>query len=66
MWRMLKMETHTLSDVIQSVGLLEQTVDKLTKSSEKMATNLGWVKHLLMAILVALVIGIAVSLIAHH
>jgi len=64
--RMLKMETHTLSDVIQSVGLLEQTVEKLTKSSEKMATDMGWVKNLLLAILVALVIGISISLITHH
>jgi len=57
--RMLKMETHTLSDVIQSVGLLEQTVGRLTASSEKMAHDMSWVKNLLFAILIALVVGIA-------
>ena len=56
--RMLKMEAYTLSDVIHSVGLLEETVNKLTKTSEKMATDLGWVKNLLFAILIALIIGI--------
>ncbi len=56
--RMLKMEAYTLSDVIQSVSLLEQTVNKLTKTSEQMATDLGWVKKLLFAILIALIIGI--------
>ena len=35
------MEAYTLSDVIQSVGLLEQTVTKLTATSERMALDLG-------------------------
>jgi dCTP deaminase len=61
--RMLKMETHTLSDVIQSVGLLEQTVGKLTTASEKMATDLGWIKNLLLAILVAMVVSVFGNLI---
>jgi len=61
--RMLKMETHTLSDVIQSVGLLEQTVTKLTSASEKMATNLDWIKGLLFAILISMVIGIIAGIV---
>jgi dCTP deaminase len=56
--RMLKMEAYTLSDVIQSVSLLEQTVNKLTKTSEQMALDLGWVKKLLFAILIALIVGL--------
>jgi len=60
--RMLKMETHTLSDVIQSVGILEQTVGKLTATSEKMATHLEWIKGLLFAILIAMVVGMVVGI----
>ena len=63
--RMLKMETHTLSDVIQSVGILESTVGKLTKTSEKMATDIGWIKLLLFAILFAMIAGIAVQMLSH-
>ena len=61
--RMLKMEAYTLSDVIQSVSLLEQTVNKLTKTSEQMAQDLGWVKKLLFAILIALIIGLGQGII---
>lgn len=61
--RMLKMEAYTLSDVIQSVGLLEQTVNKLTTTSERMATDIGWIKRLLFAILIALAVGIGAGLI---
>ncbi|MBI4463561.1 MAG: dCTP deaminase [Acidobacteria bacterium] len=61
--RMLRMEAYTLSDVIRSVGLLEETVNTLTKTSEKMANDLGWVKNLLFAILIALIIGIGQGLI---
>lgn len=60
--RMLKMEAYTLSDVIQSVGLLEQTVNKLTRTSEQMAGDIGWVKKLLFAILIALIIGVGQQL----
>jgi dCTP deaminase len=63
--RMLKMESYTLSDVITSVGLLEKTVNKLTETSERMATDLGWVKKLLFAILIALMIGVGSQLISH-
>jgi len=61
--RMLKMEAYTLSDVIHSVGLLEDTVGKLTKTTEKMSNDLGWVKNLLFAILIALIIGLAQGLV---
>ncbi|MBI2818613.1 MAG: hypothetical protein HYX73_01420, partial [Acidobacteria bacterium] len=61
--RMLKMEAYTLSDVIRSVGLLEDTVDKLTKTTEKMSTDLGWVRNLLFAILIALIIGLGQGLV---
>jgi len=63
--RMLKMETHTLSDVIQSVGILENTVERLTKNTDRMATNLGWIKGLLFAILFAMVVGIIAPIISH-
>jgi len=63
--RMLKMETHTLSDVIQSVGILEDAVGKLTTTSERMATDIGWIKGLLFAILIAMVGGIAVQIMSH-
>jgi dCTP deaminase len=56
--RMLKMEAYTLSDVIQSVGLLEKTVNSLTRTSERMATDISWVKRLLFAILIALIVGV--------
>ena len=64
--RMLKMETHTLSDVIQSVGLLEETVGKLTKTNEQMATHLEWIKGLLFAILMAMIVGVAIELMSHY
>jgi hypothetical protein len=56
--RVLKMEAYTLSDVIQPVGLLEQTVQKLTETSIKLANDfevarndLGWIETLPLAIL---------------
>ena len=61
--RMIKMEAYTLSDVISSVGLLEQTVNKLTKNSEQMASDIGWVKKLLFAILIALIVGVGQQLV---
>lgn len=68
--RMLKMEAYTLSDIIQSVGLLEGTVQKLTQNTDKLAkdfeiakNDLGWIKTLLIAILVALVVGVGQQLI---
>jgi len=63
--RMLKMEAYTLSDVIQSVGILEHTVNKLTRTSEQMAADLGWVKKLLFAILIALIVGVGGQFVSH-
>jgi dCTP deaminase len=63
--RMLKMESYSVSDLITSVGLLQQTVDKLTRTNERMATGLGWVKNLLFAIFIAIVIGVAAQIIGH-
>jgi dCTP deaminase len=63
--RMLKMESYTLSDVITSVGVVEQTVNKLTQTSERMATDFGWVKKLLFAIFLVIVAGLAVQVIGH-
>jgi dCTP deaminase len=67
--RMMKMEAYTLSDVIQSVGLLGETVQKLTQTSEKLSrdfevakNDLGWIKTLLIAILIALVVGVGQQL----
>ena len=57
------MESYTLSDVIHSVGLLEDTVGKLTKTTEKMSNDLGWVRNLLFAILIALIIGLGQGLV---
>lgn len=45
-----------------SVGTLEDTVDKLTSKTTQMATDIGWVKNLLFAILIAIVIGLAATL----
>jgi dCTP deaminase len=63
--RMLKMESYSVSDLITSVGSLQQTVDKLTRTNERMATGLGWVKNLLFAIFIAIVIGVAAQIIGH-
>ncbi len=60
--RMMTMEAVTLSDVIQSVSILEKTVEKLTTSIERMARDVAWVKNLLFAILIAMVIGLANAL----
>jgi hypothetical protein len=40
-------------------------MDKLTKTSERIATDLGWVKNLLFAIFIALVIGLGAQIIGH-
>jgi len=60
--RMLKMKAPTLADVVTSVGILESTVEKLTTKTTEMATDIGWVKKLLFAILIAVVIGITANL----
>jgi hypothetical protein len=44
---------------------LQQTVDKLTRTNERMATGLGWVKNLLFAIFIAIVIGVGAQIIGH-
>lgn len=60
--RMTKMQSPTLADVVVSVGVLESTVGKLTKATEGMAKDIGWVKYLLTGILIALVVGLAIGL----
>ena len=60
--RMVRMSAPTLADVVLSVGVLEQTVQKLTEATTTMARDIGWVKYLLGAILISLVVGIAVGL----
>jgi len=60
--RMIKMQAPTLADVVVSVGVLERTVEKLTKATEGMAKDIGWVKYLLTGILLALVVGLAIGL----
>ncbi len=60
--RMVKMQAPTLADVVVSVGVLENTVEKLTKATEGMAKDIGWVKYLLTGILIALVVGLAIGL----
>jgi len=60
--RMIKMKAPTLADVVVSVGVLENTVEKLTKAIEGMAKDIGWVKYLLSGILLALVVGLAIGL----
>ena len=59
------MESYSVSDLVTSVGLLQQTVDKLTRTNERMATGLGWVKNLLFAIFIAIVIGVGAQIIGH-
>jgi len=63
--RMLKMEPYAFSDLVTSVGALDQTVDKLTKASERTLTDLSWVKKLLFAIFLALLAGLASQIIGH-
>jgi hypothetical protein len=63
--RMLKMESYSVSDLITSVSVLQQAVDKLAETSERIVTDLGWVKNLLFAISIALVIGLAAQIIGH-
>lgn len=62
--RMLKMQSPTLADVVMSVGILESTVNKLTTKTVEMATDIGWVKKLLFAILIAIIIGITSSIVS--
>jgi dCTP deaminase len=63
--RMMKTESYTFSDVAASVESLDQTVDKLTKASERTVTDLGWVRKLLFAILLAIVAGVAAQIIGY-
>jgi dCTP deaminase len=63
--RMMKTESYTFSDVVASVASLDQTVDKLTKASERTVTDLGWVRKLLVAILLAIVAGVAAQIIGY-
>ncbi len=63
--RMLKMSAPTLGDVVLSVGVLEQTVQKLTEATSAMARDMGWVKYLLGAILISMVGGIVAGVIVN-
>jgi dCTP deaminase len=63
--RMLKMESYAFSDVVTSVGLIEQTMDKLTRTSERTARDPGWVKGLLFTIFIAILLGVASLIIGH-
>jgi|Deesub1362A_J573_1020465.scaffolds.fasta_scaffold03956_7 dCTP deaminase len=60
--RMMKLETPTLGDVVTAVGILENTVQKLTENVNRMANDISWVKNLLFAILIAIIIGLCVSI----
>ena len=60
--RMLRLEAPTLADVVVSVSVLEKAVTDLTESTRQMAGDIGWVKYLLGAILIALVVGLAIGL----
>lgn len=67
--RMIKLEAPTLSDVITSVGVLENTVNILTKevtnltqSLNSLKLDVGWIKRLLFAILIAIIVGISIAI----
>jgi len=60
--RMVKMRSPTLADVVTSVGILESTVKELTTQMKQMVTDMGWIKKLLFAILIAIVIGLAIGI----
>ncbi len=57
--RMLKLKGPTLSDVVASVGILEKAVADLTRHTDKMSNNLSWIKTILIAILIAMVVAIS-------
>jgi dCTP deaminase len=63
--RMMKTESYTFPEVVTSVASLDQTVDKLAKASERTVTDLGWVRKLLIAILLAIVAGVAAQIIGY-
>jgi hypothetical protein len=51
--RMTRMNTPTLADVVQSVGILERTVTELTGSVKGLRIEMSWVRNILLAILAA-------------
>jgi len=65
--RMIKIDSPTIADVITSVGILERTVNNLNIHIQKLnqqfngvSRDVGWIKTLLFAILIAIIIGLAI------
>jgi dCTP deaminase len=65
---MIKLKAPTLSDVVTSVQILENTVDKLTKNVDQLTTSIivltndvAWIKRLLFAIFIAILVGIGIA-----
>jgi len=56
--RMTRMNTPTLADVVQSVGILERTVTELTSSVKGLRIEMSWVRNILLAILGATIVAL--------
>ena len=65
MTRMTRMNTPTLADVAQSVGILETAVRELKDSVKGIQTEMRWSRTLLMAIFAALVAGLVINVLPH-
>ena len=66
---MIRLKAPTIADAIKSVEKLEQMIDTLktdvagVKDDFKLFKNdIGWIKNILIAILIALVVGIAIAI----
>ena len=66
--RMIKLEAPTLSDVITSVGILEDTVTTLTKEMTHftqtlsiLGNDVGWIRRLLFGIFISIIVGLCVT-----
>jgi len=67
---MIRLKAPTIADAIKSVEKLEQMIDALktdmtgVKDDFKLFKNdIGWIKNILIGILIALVVGIAIALV---
>jgi dCTP deaminase len=65
--RMMSIDSPTIADVITSVGILERTVNnlnihiqKLNQQFNNVSRDVSWIKTLLFAILIAIIIGLAI------
>lgn len=60
--RMIKMESRTLADVVDSVSVLEQTVKELRDGFKTLSADVKWVKIILLAIFAVMLAGMMAKL----